>query len=159
MATLSHNGGPLYRVRWTSDDGVEPKSWSQTAPVSPLTWLRCRPSGGFDVKSPLGKTQSGKGGPGRYPYPPPPPAETRKWWISFTWVAREVVWTVEGCLGRSLIRTALRVHFMQHHVWDTIVVLEEGNQPHPQCPRCDIFFPWEALNSHQPSMKICANWT
>ena len=27
-----------------------------------------------------------------------------------------------------------------------MVVMEEGNLPHPRCPRCGIMEPWEALN-------------
>ena len=41
---------------------------------------------------------------------------------------------VEGCPGRAATRTAIRVHFLHRHVRDTVVILEEGNLPHPQCP-------------------------
>ena len=34
---------------------------------------------------------------------------------------------VEGCLGKLATRTAMRVHFVHHHVLDTVVILEEGN--------------------------------
>ena len=30
-------------------------------------------------------------------------------------------------------RTAMRVHFLHRHVLDTVVILEEGNLPHPRC--------------------------
>ena len=36
---------------------------------------------------------------------------------------------VEGCSGRAATRTAMRVHFWHRHVWDTVVILEEGNLP------------------------------
>ena len=38
---------------------------------------------------------------------------------------------VEGCPGRAGTRTAMRVHFWRRHVRDTVIILEEGNLPHP----------------------------
>ena len=43
---------------------------------------------------------------------------------------------VEGCPGALATRTAMRVQFVHRHVQDTVVMLEEGNLPHPWCPRC-----------------------
>ena len=40
----------------------------------------------------------------------------------------------------------MRVHFVHQHVQDTVVMLEEVNLPHPQCPRCDMQVPRKALN-------------
>ena len=40
--------------------------------------------------------------------------------------------TVEGCLGRSGTQTATRVHFWRRHVQDVVIILEEGNLPHPR---------------------------
>ena len=48
---------------------------------------------------------------------------------------------VEGCPGALATRTAMRVHFVHRHVQDTVVILEEVNLPHPQCPRCDLQVP------------------
>ena len=53
---------------------------------------------------------------------------------------------VEGCSGQALMWTAMRVHFWHQHGRDTVVILEEGNLPHPQCPLCGILMPWKALN-------------
>ena len=53
---------------------------------------------------------------------------------------------VEGCLGEASNSTNLRVHFAHRHVQDTIVIMEEGNQPYPRCPMCDIFVSHKALN-------------
>ena len=39
---------------------------------------------------------------------------------------------VEGCSGRSATRSAMRVHFFHQPVWDIVVILEEGNLPHPR---------------------------
>ena len=38
------------------------------------------------------------------------------------------------------------VHFFHRHVRDTVIILEEVNLPHPRYPRCDMLFPWWALN-------------
>ena len=53
---------------------------------------------------------------------------------------------VEGCPGVSATRAAMRVHFVHRHVYDTVVILEEGNLPLPRCPRCDLQVPRRALN-------------
>ena len=34
--------------------------------------------------------------------------------------------------------------------------LEEGNFPHPRCPRCDILVPWSALNRRHLATAQCA---
>ena len=39
----------------------------------------------------------------------------------------------EGFPGRAGTRMAMRVHFWRRHVRDTIIILEEGNLPHPRC--------------------------
>ena len=48
---------------------------------------------------------------------------------------------VAGCPGRARTRTAMRVHFWRLHVRDFMIILEEGNLPHPRCPRCDMLVP------------------
>ena len=63
---------------------------------------------------------------------------------------------VEGCPGRSATRTAMRVHFLHRHVWDTVAILDEGNPPHPRCPRCDILVPWRSLNGRHLATAQCA---
>ena len=40
----------------------------------------------------------------------------------------------------------MRVHFVHWHVQDTLVMLEEGNLPHPRCPRCNLQVPRKVLN-------------
>ena len=37
------------------------------------------------------------------------------------------------------------VHFVHRHVQDTVVMLDEGNLPHPWCPRCYLQVPRKAL--------------
>ena len=50
----------------------------------------------------------------------------------------------------------MRVHFVHRHVLDTVVMLEEGNLPHPRCSRCDIQVPRRALNGRHPGTAQCA---
>ena len=40
----------------------------------------------------------------------------------------------------------MRVHFVHRHVQYTVVMMEEGNFPHPLCSRCDMQVPRKALN-------------
>ena len=53
---------------------------------------------------------------------------------------------VEGCSGRATTRTAMIVQLWHRYVRDTMVILEEGNLPHPRSPLCDMLVPWKALN-------------
>ena len=39
---------------------------------------------------------------------------------------------------------------------DTLVILEEGNPPHPRCPDFDMFPPWVALNRRHHTTSLCA---
>ena len=62
---------------------------------------------------------------------------------------------VEGCPGVSETRVALRVHFVQRHVHENVVILEEGNLPLPQCPRCDLQVSRKALNGRHLETNQC----
>ena len=62
---------------------------------------------------------------------------------------------VEGCPGRAGKRTAMRVHFCRWHVRDVVIILEEGNLPHPRCPQCDMLVPWRSLNGRHKSTAMC----
>ena len=57
---------------------------------------------------------------------------------------------VEVCPGRAATRTAMRVHFLQRHVLEIVIILEEGNLPHPRCPRCNMLVPRITLNGRHP---------
>ena len=63
---------------------------------------------------------------------------------------------VEGCTGRAATWTEIWVHFLHRHVLNTVVILEEGNLPHPRCTRCDMLVPRKALNSRHPATAQCA---
>ena len=62
---------------------------------------------------------------------------------------------MEGCPGRAGTPAAMRVHFWCRHVWDVVIILEEGNFPHPRCPRCDMLVPWRSLNGRHKSTAMC----
>ena len=62
---------------------------------------------------------------------------------------------VEGCPGRAGTRTAMRVHFWRRYVRDTVIILEEGNLPHPRCENCDMLVPWRALNGRHKDTAMC----
>ena len=62
---------------------------------------------------------------------------------------------VEDFPERAGKRTAMRVHFWRRHVRDIVIILEEGNLPHPRCPRCDMFVPWRALNDRHKNTEMC----
>ena len=61
---------------------------------------------------------------------------------------------VAGCPGRAGTRTAMRVHLWRRHVRDVVIILEEGNLPHPICSRYDIFVLWRSLNDSHKSTEM-----
>ena len=44
----------------------------------------------------------------------------------------------------------LRAHFLHHHVWYNMIVVEEVKLPQPQCTWCDMLMPWAPLNGLHP---------
>ena len=50
----------------------------------------------------------------------------------------------------------MQVQFVRLHVQDTVVMLEEGNFPHPRCARCDMQVPRKALNGSHLGTAQCA---
>ena len=62
---------------------------------------------------------------------------------------------VEGCPGRVATRMEMQVHFVHRHVLDIVVILEEGNFPHPLCARCNIQVPRRALNGWHLGTAQC----
>ena len=49
----------------------------------------------------------------------------------------------------------MRVHFWRRHVRDVVIILDEGNLPHPRCSRCEILVPWRSLNGRHKSNSMC----
>ena len=87
---------------------------------------------------------------------PPPEGEHKTAWIFFPSAARSQYFPVEGCKVRSKTQTGIHVHFMHHHVWYTIVILEEEKLLHQRCLCCDMLVPWASLNGCYPNTSQCA---
>ena len=81
--------------------------------------------------------------------------ETRTYWIEFPTKGGTRGCPVEGCPGRAETRTAMRIHFCRRHVRDIVIILEEGNLPHPRCSRCDMLVPWRTLNGKHHGTAMC----
>ena len=62
---------------------------------------------------------------------------------------------VEGCPGRAGKRTAMHVQLWRRHVRDTVIILKEGNLPHPRCEKCDMLVPWRSLNGRHKDTSMC----
>ena len=62
---------------------------------------------------------------------------------------------MEGCPGVLATRAAMQVHFVQRHVHDTVVILEEGNLPLQKGPRCDLQVSRKALNGRHLETSQC----
>ena len=88
-----------------------------------------------------------------HPYPRDDPSIYR---ISFPYKSRNISCLVGGFPRRASIRSALLVHFLHRHVWDMLVVLEEGNYPLPLCPKCYMLVTWWALNGTHQATTMCA---
>ena len=71
--------------------------------------------------------------------------------------AGHMPWQVKGCSGRELTQMTMRVHFWHGHVRNTVLILEEGNLPHPRCPLCDMLVPQKDLNGTHWRIEQC-NW-
>ena len=50
----------------------------------------------------------------------------------------------------------MQVYFLYRHVLDAVVILEEGNLPHPRYTQCDMLVPRWALNGRHPDIAQCA---
>ena len=48
-----------------------------------------------------------------------------------------------------------RGNFCSRHVWDIVIILEEGNLPYPRYSQCNMMFPWRALNSRHHATAMC----
>ena len=54
------------------------------------------------------------------------------------------------------MRTEMRLQLLHQHVKDTVIMLEEGNPPHPRCPWCDMLVTWKALERRNVTTAQCA---
>ena len=65
--------------------------------------------------------------------------------VSFNTTLSQLRGPVEVFWGTSSSWTNLRVQFAHRKPRSRILILEEGNQPHPRCSQCGMFVPREAL--------------
>ena len=49
----------------------------------------------------------------------------------------------------------MRIHLCSRHVQDIVIILEEGNLPHPRFSQCDMLVPWRALNRRHHATELC----
>ena len=90
------------------------------------------------------------------PPPPHPPDKAVTYRIYFLQGARNIACPVGGCPGSATSRSTLWVHFLHHHVRDTVVILDEGSHPLPCCPRCDMSVTWWDLNGKHQATTMYA---
>ena len=53
----------------------------------------------------------------------------------------------------------MRVHFVHRHFHETVVILEEGNPPLPQCLQCNLQVSRKALNGRHLGTSQCRTGT
>ena len=87
--------------------------------------------------------------------PPSQPREAQTYRVSLTKHMQMIQFPVEGCLGGASNQANLRVNFLHRHTRDTIVIMEEWNQPYPRCPQCDMFVSHKALNGRHMNKAFC----
>ena len=85
----------------------------------------------------------------------PPPGEAQNYLVSIPKHLQRLRCLVEGCTGRALNWIYLWVYFAQFHTQDTIMILEEGNQPCLRCPQCGMFVLRKALNGRHIKTDFC----
>ena len=62
---------------------------------------------------------------------------------------------VAGFPGIVATRMAIWLHIVHRHVLNTVVILEEGNSPHPRCAWCDMLVPQRAFNGRHLGTAQC----
>ena len=50
----------------------------------------------------------------------------------------------------------MRVHFSHRYVQNTVIILDEGDLPHPRCYQCDMIVPWSKVNERHLKTTQCA---
>ena len=81
--------------------------------------------------------------------------ETRTYKMAFLMKAEPRPCPVKGCSGRASTRTEMRVHFWHRHVRYIVVIMEDGNIPHPWFPLFDMLVPWNSLNETHRRTAQC----
>ena len=58
---------------------------------------------------------------------------------------------VKGCQRRAAMWAGLCMHFLHHHMRDTVIIVVEGKLHHPWCTHCDMLISWAYLNRRHPN--------
>ena len=94
-----------------------------------VTRVRGRIAGGVAGATPPGPEWDELGhSMGGHQSPPPDP---RLYKVYLPWTSGFEKCPVESCGGWVSTSTNLRIHFVKCHIQGKIVILEEGNHPHP----------------------------
>ena len=67
--------------------------------------------------------------------------------MSFPTTGGPQKFTVKVFRGQVATRAKMIVHFLHIYVRDTVIILEEGNLPHPPLPKCYMMVMWKYLNT------------
>ena len=87
-------------------------------------------------------------------YNPPPKQEHYR--ITFLHTQRHHPCPVDGCPHKKVpTPQAMRTHFMFKHPECSLCVINEGAQPLPKCPHCDMHVTYQALNTSHQHSQIC----
>ena len=79
--------------------------------------------------------------------------------VSFPSIIAWLRWLLQEYQGTVSSRTNRRVKISHQRSQYSILILEEGNQPHLWFPKCDMFVPQEALNQAQKNPEMCRHRT
>ena len=52
-------------------------------------------------------------------------------------------------------RTGVRVYLLNRNMWDTVIIVEEVNLPHPGFNFCEMLLLWAVLNGCHPNTTKC----
>ena len=90
------------------------------------------------------------------PIPPTLPLPLmREYGVAFPRMDMAIDCPVKVCPGRVTSRTNLQFYFMHWHVEDTILVINKGPGPQPQCDQCGMFIPWGEMTLRHLGNAIC----
>ena len=84
-----------------------------------------------------------------------PPVDQHMYRVFFPRTTGLVACPVEDCRGGTTSRANLLINFVHRHAQDMIMIMEEGNQPRPCCPDCNMFVPWVVINRRHPTTTLC----
>ena len=85
----------------------------------------------------------------------PSDLEPQTYRMDFQTAMRPQEFPVKECMKWAATRTVMIVHFLHRDIWDTVIILEEVNLPHPWYTRCDVLVPCKDLNGRHLTTAHC----